>query len=222
MNIRICTPVVGDSLEEFIGNLHKTQEISEFIELRVDHIPHFSIEMVEEIKKRVNKRTIFTCRLHAEGGKYLGAEETRREILQRAIGIFDHVDIELQTMKDHPFTRDDKTKIIVSYHNFHETPNFWELQKVVYDMNQLNPDIIKIATMLTKEYESTKIYRLLTNKPHTEERIIIGMGPYGTMTRVLGPLLGGYLTYASTPYGESAPGQIEIRELQNMYKTLLS
>src|SRR3989338_2103945 len=74
--------------------------------------------------------------------------------------------------------------------------------------------------MIKKEHEVTKIYRLLTNKPHTEERIVIGMGEFGKMTRILGPMLGSYLTYASTPYGESAPGQIDINELKEIYKLL--
>ena len=46
------------------------------------------------------------------------------------------------------------------------------------------------------------------------------MGAVGRMTRILGPLLGSYLTYAATPWGESASGQIQIEELKKVYNTL--
>lgn len=220
MNIRICTPVVGKTKQEFLNNLQKIQELSDIIELRVDYLSNLSISDITDIRQHVSKEAIFTCRDKNEGGHFDGTEQEQIELLQHAIGIFEYVDIELKTLQKHEFERSGKTKIIVSYHNFKETPSYWDMQKIIYDMNQLKPDILKIATMVEKEYEVTKLYRLLTNKPHTEERIVIGMGTHGRMTRILGPLLGGYLTFASTEYGESAPGQIDSRELQNMYNKL--
>ena len=220
MNIRICVPVIGETKESFISNLQNIQKIADYVELRIDYIPNISKEILDEIKTYITTKAIVTCRKKTEGGKFEYDEAARIDILQHAISRFDYVDIELSTLQSHSFVRDEKTKIIVSYHNFESTPGFWELQKIVYDMNQLNPDILKIATMLTKEYEASKIYRLLSNKAHTEERIIIGMGPYGRITRILGPLLGGYLTFASSEYGESAPGQVSIDELKEIYYKL--
>lgn len=222
MDIRICVPVIGATKQEFLLNLQQTQQVANFIELRVDSMGIITEEEIEEISQYVQKKTIFTCRKAEEGGLYKGTEEERVTLLQKAIGIFDYVDIELSTIQKHSFLRNDRTKIIVSYHNFKETPSYWDMQKIMYDMNQCKPDIVKIATMVNKEYEVTKLYRLLTNKPHAEERIVIGMGEYGRMTRILGPLLGSYLTFASSTYGESAPGQIDIKELKNIYNTLSS
>ena len=36
--IKICSVVIGESLEEFLDNLRKVQEVSNFVELRVDYI----------------------------------------------------------------------------------------------------------------------------------------------------------------------------------------
>ncbi|OGK35844.1 type I 3-dehydroquinate dehydratase [Candidatus Roizmanbacteria bacterium RIFCSPLOWO2_01_FULL_38_12] len=222
MNIRICTPVIGTTLDDFLSNLKKTEEISDFVELRVDYIQDFTETNVEVIRKETNVQSIFTCRKKEEGGKFNGDENNRVGILQKAIELgFDHVDIELSTIKEYQFKRDN-TKLIISYHNFVETPSYWDMQSIIYEMNEFKPDILKIATVLTEEYETTKIYRLLTNKPHNEERIVIGMGEKGRVTRILVPLLGSYLTYASTEFGESAPGQIGIEELKNIYNTILS
>jgi len=221
MKIKICTPVIGNNLNQFLENLGKTQEISDFVELRVDYIQDLSLDDIELIREKTKVQSIFTCRKKAEGGKFHFDERMRVKILQKAIDlVFDHIDIELSTIRDHEFKRNPKTKLIVSYHNFAETPSYWDMQSIIYEMNSFKPDILKIATMMKEEYESTKIYRLLTNKPHTEERIVVGMGEKGRMTRILGPLLGSYLTYASTPYGESAPGQIDINKLKEIYKLI--
>ncbi len=220
MNIRICTPVIGETLDEFLENLKNTQEISDFVELRVDYIQDFTEANVEIIRKETKVQSIFTCRKKEEGGKFQSNEKDRVKILQKAIELgFDHIDIELSTMKENQFKKS-KSKLIISYHNFVETPSYWDMQSIIYEMNEFKPDILKITTMMKEEYESTKIYRLLTNKPHSEERIVIGMGEKGRMTRILGPLLRSYLTYASTKFGESAPGQIDIEELKEIYDKL--
>lgn len=78
-------------------------------------------------------------------------------------------------------------------------------------MRFCQPDIMKIATMVRKEEDVRVLLRLLLEKEKDEEMIVIGMGAKGQLTRILGPLFGSYLTYVSTPYGETAPGQIDIR-----------
>jgi 3-dehydroquinate dehydratase-1 len=220
INIKICSPVIGTTLEEFLDNLKKTQAISSFIELRVDYIKNFSIKDIEIISENVKVKSIFTCRTNKEGGRFNGDEKARVEILQQALQTkFDYVDIELSTMRQNSFKRSN-SKLIISYHNFLETPSYWDMQSIIREMNEYKPDVLKIATFMKEEYEDTKIYRLLTNKPHTEERIVIGMGEKGKMTRIIGPLLGSYLTYASTEFCESAPGQIDIEEFKKIYKLL--
>ncbi|MDA1316391.1 MAG: type I 3-dehydroquinate dehydratase [bacterium] len=220
MNIRICTPVTGKTIDEFLSNLNKTQEVSGFVELRVDSIENVSESDIETISQNLTVESIFTCRKNSEGGMYGGDEKSRIMILEHALNQnFDFVDIELSTMEDYSFKKR-TSKLIVSYHNFSHTPSYWDMQKIIATINSFNPDIIKISTMITQDYEVTKIYRLLTNKPHDEERIVIGMGEKGKMTRILGPLLGSYCTYASTKWGETAPGQIDIDEMKKVYTVL--
>jgi len=222
MDIKICTPVTGGTIDEFLSNLDKTQDISDCIELRVDTIRALNMDYIRTIKDHTKKEAIFTCRSKEEGGQFEDPEAQRAKILQRGIGLFDYVDIELATVKKHDFSCDEGTKIILSYHNFIETPSYWDMQKVIFEMNKFKPDVLKIATMIQKEYEVSKLYRLLTNKPHTENRIVIGMGEKGQITRILAPLLGSFLTFASTPWCESAPGQIELGEMKKMYESLIT
>jgi len=207
-------------MEVFLRNLEKTQRLSNLVELRVDYISDMTVSNLDSIRAKTTVPAIVTCRPSSESGHFAGSEEDRISILQSAIGMFEYVDIELATMQHHEFNRNEKTKFIISYHNFVGTPSYWDIQKIIYNINTCNPDIIKLATMVNHDYEVTKLYRLLTNKPKDEERIVVGMGAVGRMTRILGPLLGSYLTYASTPWCESAEGQIQIADLKKVYNTL--
>ena len=222
MNIKICTPVTGNTIDAFMSNLAKTQAISDCIELRVDTIRGLTMDHIRNIKDQTKVEAIFTCRSKEEGGYFEDPESQRVKLIQRGIGLFEYVDIELSTVKKHDFSCENGTKIILSYHNFLETPSYWDMQKVIFEMNKFKPDVLKIATMIREEYEVTKLYRLLTNKPHTENRIVIGMGEKGKITRILAPLMGGFLTFAATQWCESAPGQIDLSEMKKMYKALSS
>ena len=82
--IKICSVVIGESLEEFLDNLRKVQEVSNFVELRVDYIKDLSIEYLDIIKKQTLKENIFTCRSISEGGKFAGSKEELKSIIYKA------------------------------------------------------------------------------------------------------------------------------------------
>jgi 3-dehydroquinate dehydratase type I len=51
--------------------------------------------------------------------------------------------------------------------------------------------------------------------------ISFAMGPVGALSRVLSPLAGGYLTYASMDEtGGSAPGQMSVEALRKIYRMI--
>jgi len=59
----------------------------------------------------------------------------------------------------------------------------------------------------------------------SKDRDVIGiaMGKLGVMTRVFGPLIGSYLTYASLERGkESAEGQLTLEEMRTILNILQS
>lgn len=219
--IKICCVVNGTNLKEFISNLESVQKIADLIELRVDYIENLRTSDIREIKSKIIKPAIFTCRKKTEGGKYSGNEEARTELVMTAIqSQFDYVDIEYSTLKQHTFPKNEVTKIITSYHDFDKTPPYWQLTKLVFDMNTVGADIIKIATYINSDYDQQVLFRLLLSKKPDDNQIIIGMGEKGKKTRILGPLLGSYLTYASTHLTSTAPGQIDLETLQKIYQIL--
>jgi len=220
-DIKIYTPVTGKTFAEFIDTLAKVQKLSDYIELRTDTIAALTTQRVHTLKQKTKKGTIFTCRKQSEGGSFSQDETTRRQLLQEAINVkFEYVDIELSTIEEHEYLRNKSVSIILSYHKFAHTRDYWDLTHIIDTMKSYHPDIVKIATMVEKDTDTAVLLKLLTNKLPNEKRIVIGMGERGKITRILGPLLGSYVTFATTPYSQSAPGQIELAKLQTLYKLI--
>ncbi|MFH2105353.1 MAG: type I 3-dehydroquinate dehydratase [Parcubacteria group bacterium] len=217
--INICTVVTGETLAEFRQNLQDIQRVSDFVELRVDYINGFKPEDVAAIKEKTTKRAIFTCRHQDEGGKFTGSEKERLAIIaEAAVAGFDHIDIELSAIDNLDRSRvSEGTKIICSYHDFDKTPNYKELTGIVDQMRAKQVDVIKIVTTAKDDKDVKKLMKLLINKAADERMIVLGMGEEGKITRIIAPLFGSYLTFASAGDSETAPGQIDIEELREIY-----
>ncbi|MDA0986698.1 MAG: type I 3-dehydroquinate dehydratase [Bacteroidetes bacterium] len=212
----ICIPVVGNSINEFLNNLSKSQKISNFVELRSDYIQKLNIEDILLLKSKTFNKSIFTCRSKKEGGKFTSSQSTRCSILEFASKIgFDFVDVELSTLEKYNLKLN--SKLIISYHNFNKTPNFNFLLKIISKMQKYKPEIIKIATLVKNKTDIKTLLRLCLNKDFQNKRIIIGMGPLGISTRILAPLFGSYLTYSYAINNKTASGQIEFSTLKKLY-----
>lgn len=203
--IKICTPVVGKTLNEFLNNLYKVQEISEMVELRVDKISNLTIKDLALIRKKTKKESIFTCR-------------DKEMILEGFKQGFDYIDIDLDLIKNLKLSKLQRSKTILSFHDFKKTPTMKDLSEVVNNMRKFKVGVIKIATLVKSDVDMGNLFRILMNKKKNEKMIVVGMGEKGRLTRILGPSLGSFLTFASTKYGTSAPGQIDIEEIKNFYK----
>ncbi len=206
-NIKICTPVIGKTLKEFLKNLDKVQGISEMVELRVDHIKNLSENDLQLIRKKTIKEAIFTSR--------------RKETILKALDLgFDYIDVEFSLVEELKLSKFKKTKVIISFHDYKKTPNIQELTLIIDRMRECNIEVLKIATMVNDDQDIKNLLQILLNKKKNEKIIVVGMGEKGRITRVLGPLLGSFLTFASTSQGETAPGQIDIVKLKKIYQLI--
>ena len=211
-NIKICSVVKGGNLKEFLKNLDRVQEVSEMVELRIDLIKGITEKDLEIVKDKTKKTAILTCR--------------KKEIFFKALELgFDFIDVDLEMLERDPafakaMAGKVKKKFIISYHDFKKTPAQKFLHELVLKIKKHHPDIIKIATMVTKDDDNLNLFRLILDKSFTEDKIIIGMGEKGQITRILGPILGNYLTYASVDNMKTALGQINYFKLKEIYKLL--
>ena len=207
MKIKICVPVIGKTLNEFLKNLTQVQAIADMVELRVDEIKNLKKIDLQLIRKKTIKVAILTSK--------------KTEIIIKALNLkFDYVDVDLSQISSLKLTNKEKNRIILSFHNFEKTPNMNELIVIVNNMRKFKTGVIKIATVVRNDEDLGNLFRLILAKKKRDNLIVVGMGRKGKITRVLGPILGSFLTFASTPFGKTAPGQIDLNKMQNIYKII--
>ncbi len=210
---RICTIVVNkDDLEA----LKNVEPFVDLYEVRIDMIG----DGWQEIAKQLNKPWLATNRVASEGGMWRGDEDSRVAELLKALELGPAlVDIELQTqnVKQIVQTIKQRAKCIVSFHDWKGAPPLEKLEEVVQKELEAGADICKVITNAQKFEDNITILKLYTRFPEAT-LIASSMGPLGSITRVLSPLMGAYLTFATAHEGkESAPGQIMARTLRELY-----
>lgn len=211
----ICIPIIANNLADALHDMAEASKVADIVELRIDYIKNV------DLKRLLEKRTkpvIVTNRPVREGGKFDGSEEERIALLKLAVQLqADYVDIEHDSIQH--LCRDTEhrvpTKIIVSYHNFRETPE--DLTDIYKRLSQSGADIVKIVTHANNITDNVRTYQLLQQSQMPV--ISFCMGELGIISRILYKRFGSYLTFASLQAGkESAPGQINVRELLNTYQ----
>jgi 3-dehydroquinate dehydratase/shikimate dehydrogenase len=175
---------------------------------------------------------IVTCRDEAEGGEYRGPDEPRAALYE-AVLLGDHppryVDVELATWQRSPALRDRvgaaltesrrrhdvQPSLILSVHDFDQRPPNL-LQHVESMTVEPACSVIKLAWRARSLRDNLEALDLLAER--RKPMIALCLGPFGLMSRVLAPKLGGFLVYAADrPGAGTAPGQPTVGELRHRY-----
>lgn len=182
------------------------------VELRLDYIRR-AIELRRLLENRPTP-IVATVRRPTDGGKWRGTERDRITILRTAVAEgADYVDLESDIAKSIP--RYGSTKRIVSYHNFRETPD--DLEAIYRSMEDLDPDVIKIATMANSPADNLKTLRLCHDAKIPT--VAFCMGEIGMVSRLLCGRFGAPFTYATfSDERQLAPGQLTYRTMRDLYR----
>lgn len=190
------------------------------VELRLDLLG-YSLEeahrAVEELSSR-GIRAIATLRDSREGGHYTGPD---REKLDTLLALLDHgawlIDIEYRFSLLDEALSTAKGRVIVSIHDFRWTPPPEVLYSYAGDIIRRGAAIAKIVTTARTLEDNWKVLGINAKWPGRVAAF--AMGQQGRLSRILAPLIGGALTYASL--GKPvAPGQLTLRELIQAWKLL--
>ena len=223
----ICVPVVAATDEEAVRQMGKCFPVADVVELRIDFIRNVNLEKLFSAK---TGKILVTARKKNEGGNFEGDEEERFFLLSKAVTLkADFVDIE--SSADQTFTRKlledirkygDRTKLIISHHDFNETPSYSQLQNIFNECAGKGTHIVKIATFAKSMEDNLKMLKLINYAKKTNTKIIaLCMGTKGKISRIMAPYFGSYLSYASLEKGaESAPGQLTIEEMKEIFRIL--
>ncbi|MBU1566914.1 MAG: type I 3-dehydroquinate dehydratase [Proteobacteria bacterium] len=226
----ICLPMMAESRIELSKQAKELAAMQpDLLEWRAD--AYSRVLDVEEILSALGDLRqaiggiplIFTCRIDREGGVRHISQEVRLALIEVAIasGNIDLVDIELCNEGEFVASvRRNATayncKLILSHHNFQETPGETFIVGKLLEAQTAGADIAKLAVM-PKDY--TDVLTLLTATNNARNGVVaiplvtMSMGWEGRISRMAGGLFGSDITFASGSQA-SAPGQMQIDALR--------
>ena len=218
MRYKTCASVAEKTPKRLKQTLTKALKKSDYAEIRFDFLnPNLVPDALQQIKKDLRK-CVCTLRPVSEGGKFSGSEKNRISIM-KLIAEYNPflLDVELNTLSKNKnlrrYLKNTGTDILVSWHNFKQTPSNSALKKKLTQMKKISNNI-KIVTMAKSINDATRVLSLYKN--NNTKLIAFSMGNYGRISRILCLFLGSPYTYVSL--GKPvAPGQFSVDEVKSIF-----
>jgi 3-dehydroquinate dehydratase type I len=220
---KICVVVTARDTEGVVETIGRVEDYSpDLIEIRLDYLEGPCD--LEGIRGASGLPLIATNRGMDQGGISPHTDSERMKPVIRACEAgFDYADIELalpQADQIADKVKDLGAKAIISHHDFSGTPPRERLDEIMTGMLGAGADICKIVGTATSQGDNLMYLNLIQENPSVS-LVSFGMGRTGLLSRVFSPLLGAPYTYASSEAGrESAPGQLTVQELRQIYSIM--
>lgn len=213
--MKVCVSIIENSIETALASARKAlQAGADLLEVRFDYMS----ELPDDLSpfRTITVPKIATLRPVDHGGEWEGDEDERLSFLKKAMEHFQMVDVELGTEVAQQIDPPAGIRVICSYHDFRSTPPPERIISLL-EIARESGDIPKLAFMVERPEDLLSLEEAsrLEEKDKGEERVIIGMGELGSITRVRADILGSTFTYSSLAEGlEAAPGQIDVRTMK--------
>ena len=200
------------------------------IELRADGMPVDAIGGavadfdVERSRRGFKGPVIFTLRLRRDGGAWDDGRSEERNAVWESLppGTCDWADLEVEEIASVSPTaldslRSSGVKILLSHHAFSpEDSAVWETAYAA--MKTFGPDGVKFAVALRDKGHAESLLAFARRvSEEFSESCVIGMGPAGSLTRVVSPLLGCPFTYGFLGDAAVAPGQLSAPHMRAFF-----
>ncbi len=189
------------------------------LEIRIDQFRRYDLDYIKENvlkRKALGVPLILTIRnTKKEGGMAHISDAVKLRIFQTLVPLVDAFDIELSSpiiFKVIQLARKNKKPIIVSAHNFKNTPSPAALEKIFKAAVQKGANIVKIATKANSLDDVNQLWQF-TIKHQKDNVITMSLGKIGSISRLVFPAAGSLLTYSHVG-NPSAPGQLPLGILQ--------
>ena len=223
MKPRVCVSIALPDLSEVLRLLDEVEPYADMFEIRLDHMPN--LESLGDVVEASGRPVVATNRPTWEGGLFSGSEEDRLKTLVEACSLgFDYADVELRSPALSSTVEELKSlgvQVIVSVHEFDRTPSLDELRETLRRVEAQGADVAKVVGFARRMEDNLTYLKFLSEESRGRRLVSFGMGPLGVVSRVLCPLFGGYYTYACPREDLAvAPGQLPVRRLLELYRTL--
>jgi 3-dehydroquinate dehydratase / shikimate dehydrogenase len=220
---KICAVITESTVEAARKAIRRAATEADILEVRLDYLTDFDFTQIDKLGYLLESNSlpvILTCRDYDEGGQQKIENSIRLPLLIGGARQYaDYCDIEAAHYEEATKLDPDLSKLIVSYHNFEETPA--DLYEVYERLSSLPAAIHKLATRANTLADTLPIFHLLQRAEAAGRLLIaIAMNEAGSITRLLGPACGSFLTYGALTDGKpSAPGQYSCLELKELYRS---
>ena len=222
--MKLIVSVMPRSLEEAQA-LDATRYLdADIIEWRADYLPKEAILQVAPaiFEKFAGRELVFTLRTCAEGGEIALSPEEYIHLIKEVAQLNqpDYIDFEYYSYKDVFEEMLDFPNLVLSYHNFQETPE--NMMEILSELTSLNPKLVKVAVMAHTEQDVldlmnyTRGFKILNPE---QEYVTISMGKVGKVSRITADVTGSSWSFASLDEA-SAPGQISLANMKKIREIL--
>lgn len=199
----------------------------DILEFRWDTFRSLNIPLAKFLMRRAKATCdvplLLTIRSRDENGLLPSSDIVRWRLFEALIPVCDLVDIEIRhaplAKKVTRFARRHKKKVIHSFHDFKTGGNITGLNRLFQASRRLGGDYFKAAVTPknNQELEQFLAWGSVLKKP---KPVLIAMGQYGLISRVIGGSFGSHLTYGhlgrSAVMGQPAIADIK-KALQAVY-----
>jgi len=217
--MKLVISVMPKSLEEAQGIDAMRYIDADIIEWRADFLPKEAILQVAPaiFEKFAGRELLFTLRTRAEGGEIDLDSAEYVQIIKDVAQLYqpEYLDFEYFGHKDVFEQMLDFPNLVLSYHNFQETPD--NMMEILSELTSLTPKVVKVSVMAHTAQDVLDLMNFTrgfkTLNPE-QEYVTISMGKVGKVSRITSDVTGSSWSFASLD-AASAPGQIS---LSNMVK----
>ncbi|MDD3569163.1 MAG: type I 3-dehydroquinate dehydratase [Bacteroidales bacterium] len=208
MNPKICLSIGNLSFSEILMQIQTVA----LAEIRMDLLQLTDDELATIFNQ--HKNLIATYRTHTD---FDGMVAVLTKAIRSGCA---YIDIDIETPEDYrkkliEIAKKHGCKVILSYHNFTETPDSEKLNQIAQNLFVNKADIAKIACMANSESDCKRVLKLYTIHKNL---VAFAMGEIGKNTRIQAVSLGAPFTFASVQGKETAPGQISYADMERILR----
>jgi 3-dehydroquinate dehydratase-1 len=191
---------------------------ADFAEIRFDFVSPNRMQAAIDAVRGIRSKAVFTLRSKDQGGKFAGSEQERIAWLKKLAEQKPLLlDVELETIKENGELADflEKTPILVSWHDFQQTPPSDELEDILSEM-RIYSNYLKVVTTAKSVEDSLRLLELYESTTGLHP-VIFAMGDAGIVSRILCTIVGNApFTYTSLEKAV-APGQLTVKQMRKLY-----
>ncbi len=196
----------------------------DILELRVDAFAQDPETLLRAVPK-LQFPLLLTVRHPAEGGGATYTLQRRRELIGQFLPLVQWVDFEVRSLgvlkEEIARSQERGVRVIVSDHHFKGTPSLSVLEERCERAQRCRPDVVKIAATVSSVLELERLFHFLNqqNAKRPGQNSVMGMGPFGQVSRLLLGSCGSVLNYGYLDQAQ-VPGQWPAEVLKARLKEL--